>query len=95
MHRNSMPWSFKAALIAFGIFAVGAGLIVFAHFQNRWAAIAYFAYGLLTAGAGSSGALLFSIICAATRPEWRRESLIAIALAVSLSVGLFLFARVA
>ncbi len=90
-----MPWSFKAALSAFGIFAVGAALIVFAHFQNRWAAIAYFAYGLLTAGVGSFGALLFSIICAVTRPEWRRQSLIAIALAVLLSVALFLFARVA
>lgn len=90
-----MPWSFKAALVAFGIFALGAAVIVFAHFQSGWEVIAYFAYGLLTSGMGSLGALVFSIICAATRPEWRRESLLAIALAVSLSVGLFLLARVA
>jgi hypothetical protein len=90
-----MPWSFRAALAGFGIFAVGAALIVFAHFQHSWAAIAYFAYGLLTAGAGLFGALLFSIVCAVSRPEWRRQSLIAIALAVLLAVALFLFARVA
>jgi hypothetical protein len=95
MQRYPMPWSFKAVLGAFGIFAIGAALIVFAHFQDRWAAIAYFAYGLLTAAVGSFGALIFSVICAVTRPEWRKQSLIAIAIAVLLSVALFLFARVA
>jgi hypothetical protein len=77
------------------VFAIGAALIVFAHFQNRWAAIAYFAYGLLTAGAGLFGALLFSVICALSRPDWRKQSCIAIALAALLLVALFLFARVA
>jgi hypothetical protein len=95
MQRDPMPWSFKAALAAFGIFAIGAALIVFAHFKGRWESIAYFAYGLLTAGVGSFGALFFSVICAVTRPEWRRGSLIAIALAVLLSIALFLVARVA
>jgi hypothetical protein len=95
MQRDPMPWSFKAVLGAFLVFAIGAALIVFAHFQNRWAAVAYFAYGLLTAAAGLFGALLFSIICAVTRPEWRRQSVIAIAIAVLLSVALFLFAKVA
>ncbi len=95
MQRGPIPWSFKAVLGAFVIFAIGAALIVLAHFQDRWSAIAYLAYGLLTAAVGSFGALLFSIICAVTRPEWRRRSLIAIALAVLLSIALFLFARVA
>ena len=85
-----MPWSFKATLAAFAIFALGAALIVFAHFRGGWEAITYFAYGLVTAGMGLFGALFFSIICAVTRPEWRRQSLIAIALAVLLSVALFL-----
>jgi hypothetical protein len=95
MQGNRMPWSFRVSLAAFGIFAIGAALIVFAHFRGGWDAIAYFAYGLLIAGVGSFGALLFSIICAVTRPEWRRQSLIAIAVALLLSVALFLFARVA
>jgi hypothetical protein len=90
-----MPWSFKAALAAFVIFVIGAALIVFAHFQSGWATIGYFAYGLLTAGVGSFGALLFSLICAVTRPEWRRPSFIAVALAVLLSVALLLVARAA
>lgn len=90
-----MPWSFKAVVAGFVVFAIGAALIVFAHFQSGWAAIAYFAYGLLTAGAGLFGALLFSVICAVIRPEWRKQSWIAIPLAVLLSVALFLFAKVA
>ena len=90
-----MPWSFKATLVAFAIVALGAALIVFAHFQGGWEAITYFAYGLLTAGAGSFGALLFSMVCGVTRPDWRKQSLIAIGIALLLSVALFLFARVA
>lgn len=46
MQRDPMPWSFKAALVGFGIFAVGAALIVCAHFQGRWEAIVFLAYGL-------------------------------------------------
>ncbi len=88
--RCPMPWSFRAALAAFVIFAIGAALLVFAHFQGGWKVITYFAYGLLTAGLGLFGAVFFSIICAVTRPEWRRWSFIAIALAVLLSVTLFL-----
>jgi hypothetical protein len=95
MQRDPMPWSFRSALGAFVIFAVGGALIVFAHFQGGWESITYFAYGLLTAGVGLFGALFFSIICAVTRPEWRRQSLIAIALAILLSVALFLVWRVA
>jgi hypothetical protein len=95
MQRDPMPWSFKAALAAFVVFAIGAALIVFAHFQGRWEAIAYFAYGLLTTAAGSFGALFFSTICAVTRPAWRRRSFIAIALAVLLSVTLFVVWRAA
>ena len=95
MQRYLMPSSFKAALAAFVIFGLGAALIVFAHFQGGWEAITYFAYGLLTAGAGLFGALVFSIICAVIRPEWRRPSLIAIALAVSLAGALFLVWRAA
>ena len=90
-----MPRSFKATLAAFAIFALGAALIVFAHFQGGWEAITYFAYGLLTAGVSLFGALFFSIICAVTRPEWHISSLIAVALAVLLSVALFLVWRAA
>jgi hypothetical protein len=41
MQRDPMPWSFKAALVGFGIFAIGAALIVCAHFQGRWEAILF------------------------------------------------------
>ncbi len=34
MQHHPMPWSFKATVAALGIFAIGAGLIVFAHFQD-------------------------------------------------------------
>ncbi len=95
MQQHPMPWSFKAALVAFGIFAIGAGLIVFAHFQGRWESIVSLAYGLLISAAGLAGILLFSLICAVTHLEWRRRSLIAVAIAVLLSVALFLVARAA
>ncbi len=90
-----MPWLLKAALAGFGVFAIGAALIVIAHFAGRWESIAYLAYGLLISGAGLLGVLLFSLACAVTRSPWRRHSLLAIVIAVLLSVALFLFARAA
>jgi hypothetical protein len=95
MHGKPMPLSFQVTLAGFGIFVIGAALIVFAHFHGGWEAITFFACGLLTAAVGSFGALAFSILCTVTHPEWRRESVIAILLAVSLAVTLFLVARVA
>jgi hypothetical protein len=90
-----MPWSFKVTIAMFVIFAFGALLIGFACFESGWQSLDHFVWGLLTAGAGLIGALLFSIICAATHPKWRRRSLVAGALAILLFAGLLLFAKVA
>jgi len=65
-----MPWSFKATIAMFVVFAAGALLIGFACFESGWQALGHFAWCLLTAGVGLVGGLLFAIICAATQPEW-------------------------
>jgi hypothetical protein len=88
-----MPWSFKATIAAFVIFIVGGSLIGFACVEGGWQSLGHFAWGVLIAGVGLIGALLFSIVCAATQPAWRRHSLIAGALAVLLFAGLLLFAK--
>lgn len=90
-----MPWSFKVAIAFFVVFTVGALLIGFACFEGGWQSLDHFVWGFLTAGAGLIGALLFSVICAVTRPKWRTRSLVAGALAILLFAGLLLFARVA
>ena len=95
MQRDPIPWLFKAGLAAFVIFAIGAALIVFSHFQGRWESIMYLACGLLISGVGLFGVLLFSIIAAVTRPDWRELSLTAVAIAILLAAALFLFARAA
>ena len=53
-----MPWSFKATMAMFVVFAAGAVLIGFACFESGWQAL--------------TGGLLFSIICAVTQPTWRK-----------------------
>jgi hypothetical protein len=95
LRHHSMPWSFKATIAMFVVFAAGAVLIGFACFESGWQALGHFAWGLLTAGVGLVGGLLFSIICAVTQPTWRRQSLFAGALALLLLAGLVLFARAA
>ena len=90
-----MPWSFKATIMMFLVFAAGAVLIGYACFESGWQAIGHFAWGLLTASSGLVGGLLFSIICAVTQPTWRRQSLFASALALLLLAGLVLFGRTA
>jgi hypothetical protein len=90
-----MPWSFKATIAMFVFFAAGAVLIGYACFESGWQAIGHFAWGLLTSGVGLVGALLFSVICAITQPAWRRQSLLAGAVALLLLAGLVLFARTA
>jgi hypothetical protein len=95
LRHHSMPWSFKATIAMFVVFAAGAVLIGFACFESGWQALGHFAWGLLTAGVGLVGGLLFSIICAVTKPAWRRQSLFAGALALLLLAGLVLFARAA
>ena len=54
-----MPWSFKAVIVMFVVFVAGAGLIGFACFESGWEALGHFAWGLLTAGGGLVGGLLF------------------------------------
>ena len=88
-----MPWSFKATIAMFVVFAAGALLIGFACFESGWQALGHFAWCLLTAGVGLVGGLLFAVICAATQPAWRRQSLFAGGLALLLLAGLVLFAR--
>jgi hypothetical protein len=90
-----MPWSFKATIVMSVVFGAGAGLIGFACFESGWQALGHFVWGLLTAGSGLVGGLLFSIICATTQPAWRRQSLFAGAVALLLLAGLVLFARTA
>jgi hypothetical protein len=90
-----MPWYFKATIAMFVIFALGALLIAFACFESGWESLRHFVWGLLTAGAGPIGALLFSIICAVTQPKWRKLSLVAGVLAILLFLGLLLFAKAA
>ncbi len=90
-----MPWSFKATIAAFVIFAFGALLIGFACVERGWQSLGHFALGLLIAGVGLIGGLFFSIICATTQPAWRRHSLIASVLAILLFAGLLLFAKAA
>jgi hypothetical protein len=90
-----MPWSFKATIAMFVIFALGALLIAFACFESGWEALQHFVWGLLTADAGLIGALLFSIICAVTQPKWQKPSLVAGVLAILLFLGLLLFAKAA
>ena len=90
-----MPWSFKAAIAAFVIFACGVLLIAFACLESGWQSIGHFAWGLLIAGVGLVGALLFSIICAVTEPKWRRLSLILGVISILLLGGLWLFAKAA
>jgi len=90
-----MPWSFKATIAMFVVFAAGALLIGFACFESGWQALGHFAWCLLTAGVGLVGGLLFAIICAATQPEWRRVSLFAGTVALLLFAGLLFFAKAA
>jgi len=90
-----MPWSFKATIAMFVVFAAGAVLIGFACFKSGWEALRYFSWGLFTVGVGLVGGLLFAIICAITQPAWRKQSLFAGAVALLLLAGLVLFARAA
>ena len=90
-----MPWSFKAVLVAFSIASVGAALIFLACVAGRWESIVYLAYGLIISAIGLFGALFFSIICAVTRPVWRKRSLITGALSIVLAIVLFFFGRAA
>ena len=39
-----MPWSFKATIVMFVVFAGGAGLIGFACFESGWQALGHFAW---------------------------------------------------
>ncbi len=93
--RRTMPWSLKAAIAAFVIFALGALLIAFACNESGWQSIGHFVWGLLTAGVGLVGGLLFSIICAVTEPTWRRPSLVLCVVSALLLIGLLLFAKAA
>ena len=93
--RVPMPWSFKAVVAAFGVAAIGGTLIFFACVVGRWESISYFVYGLIISAIGLFGALLFSIVCAATRPTWRKRSLFTVGLSILLAFGLFFFAKTA
>ena|SRR5581483_2100961 len=77
-----MPWSFKVTIAAFVIFGVGSSLIGFACVEGGWGSLGHFAWGLVIAGAGLIGALIFSIVCAITQLEWRTRSLMTGALAI-------------
>ncbi|HEU0209668.1 MAG TPA: hypothetical protein VFQ78_11905 [Candidatus Udaeobacter sp.] len=90
-----MPWSFKATIAAFFIFGLGSSLIGFACLESGWETLRHFAWGLGIAGAGLVGALIFSIVCAATQLAWRTRSLITGALAILLICGLIFFAKAA
>jgi hypothetical protein len=90
-----MPWSFKAAIAALAIFVLGDLLIAFACFESGWESLGHFAWGTLIAGVGLIGSLLFSIICAAMQPTWRRSSLVLVVVSVLLLIGLFWFAKTA
>jgi uncharacterized membrane protein len=92
-HRRAMPWSFKAAIAMFIVFALGAGLITFACVESGWEALRHFAWGLFTAAAGLIAGFIFSVICALTQPEWRRASIFASAASILLFGALLLFAR--
>lgn len=92
---QAMPLSFKTIVGAYVIFAIGAALIVTAAFVQGWSSIACLAYGLIIAGVGLTGVLLFSAICAVANPAWRRRSGIAAAIAVVLAVVLFFVGKAA
>jgi hypothetical protein len=90
-----MPKSYKAIIGAYVIFAIGAALIVAAAFVQGWSSMAYLAYGLITAGAGLTGVLVFSVICAVASPAWRKRSGVAAAIGIVLGVVLFLVGKAA
>ncbi len=90
-----MPWSFKATIAGFVIFIVGGSLIGFACFESGWESLGHFAWGVVIAGAGLIGSLLFSVICAVTQPAWRRHSLMTGVLAILVFCGLIFFAKIA
>ena len=95
MLRSPMPWSFKTTIAMFVGAGLGALLITFACLESGWASITHFAWGLGITGIGLVGALLFSIVCAVTEPIWRKRSILLLAVAIFLLIGLIAFARVA
>jgi hypothetical protein len=90
-----MPWSFKATILALVVFACGVALMGGTFFVSGWDSLWYFAWGSVTAGAGLAMGILFSLICGATQPKWRRASFTVCAAAALLLVGLVLFAAAA
>lgn len=84
-----MPWTFKLTIASFFLFAIGAGIIFSGSQAGGWEALRQFVYGLLTAGAGLIGSLLFSTIGVIFRPAWRRASAITCAISLVLMAALF------
>jgi len=72
-----MPWSFRIALGFYALAGVGACVVARAFFMSGWDAISVLAWGMLIALPALVMGWICALVCAVTRPAWRRPAAVA------------------